>query len=125
MKLLTALCVVLVLGCSSTEEEPQVICTLIGCENGLNVQVNSSLTQSFTVTVRAGSGEQLHSFTCNPGQTCQAFVAGQTPDEVTVTLATAQGPVSKTFQPEYRLNRPNGPDCPPECKQATIVMTVS
>lgn len=106
--------------------EPQRVCTLIGCENGLAVEVNHSLQQSFTVNVRAGT-QTIHTFRCDPGQPCRAFVSNQTPDEVTVSIDAGGGqqPVGRTYRPEYRLNRPNGPDCDPECKQATVTLTVS
>lgn len=111
--------------CANTSE-PQRVCTLIGCENGLTVEVNQSLQQSFTVNVRAGT-QTIHTFRCDPGQPCRAFISNQTPDEVTVSIDAGGGqqPVSRTYRPEYRLNRPNGPDCDPECKQATVTLTVS
>ena len=117
--------VLLLAGCASaTEQEPQQVCTLIGCSNGLAVEVNSSLQQSVTVNVQAGT-QVIHTFRCDPGQPCRAFVENQTPEEVSVHLQTPQGTVSKTFRPEYRANRPNGPDCPPDCRQATITLAVS
>jgi hypothetical protein len=113
-------------GCAKTPapDASQRVCTMIGCENGLAVEVNGSLQQSFTVNVRSGT-QVIHTFRCDPGQPCRAFVSNQTPAEVTVVVETAQGPVSKSFTPEYRLNRPNGADCPPECKQATVTVTVT
>ena len=105
-------------------QQPTRVCTMIGCEDGLAVEVNSSLRQSFTVNVRSGN-QVIHTFRCDPGQPCRAFVSNQTPAQVTVTLETAQGLVSRTFQPEYRMNRPNGSDCPPECRQATITVSVN
>jgi hypothetical protein len=111
-------------GDNENPPQPTRVCTMIGCENGLAVEVNSSLQQSFTVNVRTGS-QVIHTFRCDPSQPCRAFVSNQTPAQVTVTLETTQGPVSRTFQPEYRMNRPNGPDCPPECRQATITFAVN
>jgi hypothetical protein len=106
--------------------EPSRVCTEIGCEDGLAVEVNHSLQQSFTVTVRAGT-QALHTFRCDPGQACRAFVASQTPEEVTIVIDAGGGQplVSRSYRPEYRLHRPNGPDCPPECRQATVVLNVS
>ena len=106
--------------------EPQRVCTLIGCENGLAVEVTHSLQQSFTVDVRTGT-QSIHTFSCDPGQTCRAFINNQTPADVTVTIDAGGGqqPISKVYRPAYTLNRPNGADCPPECKQATITLSVS
>jgi hypothetical protein len=112
------------LGSCANLSEPERVCTLIGCTDGLAIEVNHSLQQSFTVNVRSGT-QTIHTFRCDPGQPCRAFVSNQTPSDVTVTVDSPQGPVSKDFQPEYRLSRPNGPDCLPECKQATIALTVT
>ena len=111
-----------VAGCSAVSEPHG--CTLIGCNDGLNVVVNASLQQDFTVTVSSG-GQTLQTFTCRAGQQCFGFVENQTPATVTVSLATSTGPVSKQFTPEYRINKPNGPNCPPDCRQATVTVTVT
>jgi len=110
---------------SNKNPEPEMrVCTLIGCESGLNVVVNSSLQQDFTVTVSSG-GQVLQTFTCTAGQNCAAFVSNQTPTQVKVQVATPMGPVAKDFTPEYKVTRPNGPDCPPDCKQGTVTVTIS
>ncbi len=124
MKLTLLIALGVTLGSCANTSEPQRVCTLIGCENGLAVEVNHSLPQSFTVNVRAGT-QTIHTFRCDPGQPCRAFVSNQTPEDVTVVVEAAQGPVSRSFRPEYRMNRPNGADCPPECKQATVTVNVS
>lgn len=111
-------------GCANVTEEPPQACTEIGCSDGLAVEVVSSLAQSISVTVKAGA-QELHTFRCDPGQPCRAFIDNQTPAEVTIEVQTAQGAVSKTYRPEYQINRPNGPGCPPECKQATVTVTLS
>ena len=123
MRCLTGLALLITLACSGNTE-PQLGCTLIGCTDGLNVVVNAALQQDFTVTVTSG-GQTLHTFTCRSGQSCHAFVENKTPATVTVALATGMGPVSKEFTPEYKINKPNGPNCPPDCRQATVTVTVS
>lgn len=124
MRRIVVWALVLVAACVGANQEPERVCTLIGCNNGLAVEVSSSLQQSLTVTVQAGA-QVLHTFQCDAGQPCRAFVDNQTPEEVTVHVQTAQGTVSKTYRPEYKLNRPNGPDCPPECRQATVTVNIS
>ena len=114
--------IVLVSACSSNEAE--VACTMIGCENGLSIEVNGTLPFPYKVHVRAG-GETLHSFDCAANEPCTAFVANHTPREVTIAVETPQGEVSNTYVPEYRTSRPNGPNCPPECRQARIQVNVS
>jgi hypothetical protein len=126
MKLFASITIAGLLAACASTSEPQRVCTLIGCDDGLSVEVKSSLQQSFTVNVRTGT-QTLHTFRCDPGQPCQAFVRNQTPAEVTVSIDAGGGqqPVSRTYHPEYQINRPNGPDCPPDCKQAMVSLTVS
>ena len=126
LKLILAVAGAAFLGACANMSEPQRVCTLIGCDDGLSVVVNHTLPQSFTVTVRVAT-QTLHTFRCDPGQPCQAFVRNQTPEEVTVSIDAGGGqpPVSRTYRPEYRINRPNGADCPPDCKQATVTLTAS
>src|SRR5688572_27680274 len=107
MRGLAMLAVIATVACSGNSE-PEVGCTLIGCNDGLNVVVNSTLQQDFTVTVSAG-GQTLHTFACRSGQACHAFIENQTPASVTVSVSTATGPVSKTYAPEYEISKPNGP----------------
>ena len=125
MRLPIVLLAGLVITSCASNTGPERACTLIGCDNGVEVQVVHSLGQPFSVTVRNTLGDPMYSFICQPGQPCRAFIAGQTPQDVRVTVNAPQGEVSKTFKPEYKISKPNGPDCPPDCKQATIVMNVS
>jgi hypothetical protein len=42
---------------------------------------------------------------------------------VTIRVTTASGSrVTEVGNVEYRITRPNGPGCPPECLQATVVV---
>ncbi|MGQ0562096.1 MAG: hypothetical protein ACT443_09505 [Gemmatimonadota bacterium] len=107
--------------CAGTGPEPERACTLIGCENGLFVVLSGVQQQDVTVSVSSG-GQVIHSFTCRAGQECRGFAMNQTPDQVTVRVTRNGEATSRDFTPAYRLNRPNGPDCPPVCKQATITI---
>jgi hypothetical protein len=113
-----------ILGCSGNAVDEQRVCTLIGCEDGLNVQVNNSVNQSVSVNVRSGT-HVIGSFACTAGQPCAAFIRNQTPANVTIEVTSQAGTVSRNYSPEYRTTRPNGPDCPPECRQAVVTVTVN
>lgn len=121
--LLGALVVAGCAGNSNNAEEPPRVCTMIGCNNGLSVVI-SGPQRDYTVTVKSG-GTVLHSFTCRANEPCQGFVENQTPASVTVDVTSSAGTVSRSFTPEYRMNRPNGPDCPPECRQATVTVAMT
>jgi hypothetical protein len=114
-------------GCARAISEAPVAvraCTKMGCSSGLAIEVNSKLQQSYTVTLRSGT-QIIHAFRCEPGQTCRSFAENQTPTDVTVAVQTSAGEVTKAFKPEYVIRRPNGPDCPPDCRQATVTLDVS
>ena len=119
-----ALCLILWLAACAGNQEPQRACTLIGCNDGLNVTVNSALQQNISVTVKSGA-QTLHTFTCSPGQPCVSFLDNQTPSNITVQVTTSAGTISRDYTPEYKVSRPNGPGCDPECRQATVTVSVN
>lgn len=121
MKLLLAGIAVMIGACGITSPQD---CTLIGCTNGLAVVVNTSLQQQMTVTVKAGT-QTLATLQCSAGTPCNTFIENQTPSEVQVTINVSGGTVNRTYNPQYQMHRPNGENCPPECKQATITVNVS
>jgi hypothetical protein len=115
--------VLVLAACAQPSSSDQRICTLIGCNDGLNVQV-SSLAQSATVTVRAGN-QVIGTFRCDPGNPCQSFIQDQTPNAVNVTVEVSGGTVNRNYTPEYRTVTPNGEGCPPACRQATVTVAVN
>ena len=114
----------MVAGCALWSKPPVRACTKVGCSSGLAVEVTNSLQQAVTVNVRSGN-QIIHTFRCEPGQPCRSFIENQTPERVVVSVQYSGGPVSKEFTPVYQMNRPNGPDCPPDCRQATVTLTVT
>ena len=114
---------VCLLGCANGAELQQV-CTLIGCNDGLNVTVVSALQQDYSVTVKSGT-QTLRTFTCQAGQQCMNFIENQTPTNVTVQVTTNAGTISRDYTPQYTVSRPNGPGCEPECRQATVTVNVN
>jgi hypothetical protein len=53
-----------------------------------------------------------------------AFLENQTPANVTVQITTSADTTSRDFTPEYKVSRPNGPGCDPECKQAAVTAAI-
>jgi hypothetical protein len=49
---------------------------------------------------------------------CEVGFHGFTPEEVTLTVTGDEQARSVTLDPTYEDFRPNGPDCPPICRQA-------
>src|SRR5687767_10704870 len=100
--LLLSLCL---LGCNNGAGLPKA-CTLIGCNDGLNVTVVSALQQDYSVTVKSGT-QTLRTFTCRAGQECITFIENQTPANVTVQITSSAGTISRDYTPQYTVSRPN------------------
>lgn len=111
---------VMVAGCGILTHD----CTLIGCSSGLTVDLQGASEEPFMLTVESKGGEKKSVECASPGS-CFAFFEEFTPAEVTVTFESEATRVERTFTPEYSRWRPNGPDCPPECRIATVVLSVS
>lgn len=45
--------------------------------------------------------------------------------QATITYETADGSTEDVFSPACDLSRPNGPDCPPLCRHATVVLQIA
>jgi hypothetical protein len=93
------------------------MCTQIGCSDGIRVELDGF---SEEVELELAADGATRTVTCVPPGPCQHFVPDFTPDEVTATAFFPDREEERTFTPEYRDERPNGPDCPPVCRQATI-----
>ena len=112
---------VLALGAAACGGGDENVCTEIGCASGVNVQVTSTSTRLLSVTVASAEGT-LSEFRCDTEQNCLTFIPDVTPAEITVTVRTSGGTITRTIQPNYIANRPNGPNCPPECRQASVTL---
>lgn len=138
-------------GCESEGTQ----CTLIGCQDGLQVQLQHSSqwpTGDYTVQVTLDNQPPVSCTVSLPfasvtaAATCssadvQLQTAGQalsadqhaltglwirtTPAKVQLVLQHNTATLlDQTLQPTYQTSRPNGPDCEPECTQATASVAV-
>lgn len=144
-------------GCEALGSDPPggAACTLIGCQDGLQVQLQRSgpwpagdYTAQVTLdnqppvscTVSLPFASVTASATCSSTDV-QLQTAGQalatdqhaltglwirtTPAKVRLVLQhNAVTLLDQTLQPTYQTSRPNGPDCEPECTQATASVAV-
>lgn len=104
-------------------------CTLIGCESGVTVHLELRPTLAFRVEVFARSPDQqpAYVFECpNAGQCGQdIFFPGLIADRLFIRVTTAAGSrLTEIVQVQYQSSRPNGPDCDPDCRQATVTAAV-
>jgi len=108
--------------CASSPPEGQA-CTLIGCEDGLNLKLDP-MPASFTLRLSTGDG-QLQVLNCpseGPQEAIcfpdQVFVPRFTPDSLIVDIQWEDQELKgQVLQPEYSVQRPNGPGCEPACRQ--------
>ena len=99
-------------------------CTLIGC-TGLVVEVTGAPAQTpVTVVVTAPDGS-TRSTTCTSATgTCPFSFPDFTPASVTIRVSAGTKTTEETRQPAYEVTRPNGPGCPPECRNARVTVAL-
>ena len=116
-------------GCGVLSPNGDKTCTLIGCNSGLTVHLNTKPTGTYKVEVFALSPNQQPSYVyeCSNVSNCQQdiFFAGLIVSHPYVRITTSTG--TKTVEiptVNYVTSRPNGPACDPECRQATVNVDV-
>ncbi len=115
--------VVTVAGSTGCDGSVDVACTEIGCSDGLAVVVHGSSGVQYDVEASATGGEtRTGSCAIDASGSCLVFFYGFLPDEVTVAVTGGGRQMSVTLQPAYEDVQPNGPDCPPTCRQATVTI---
>ena len=95
------------------------ICTLIGCNNSLTVEVTGATLRPITVEIHQPGSTQRYSQECTSPSPC-LFVFEMTPPQVIVQVTTSAGSRTEQFGPTYVTRRPNGEGCDPECRSATV-----
>ena len=115
-------------GCSVFDPGDDV-CTLAGCQSGLGVELSARPTGPFRVEVTvpgATSGGPTYVYDCPDAARCVpgAFFPDFAPTHVTVRVTTTAGVVTRSFTPTYRTHSPNGEDCEPTCREATVRMEI-
>lgn len=132
--LLTAL-FLLASGCDGITET----CALVDCSPGLIVQVRGTLPDTFTISVIPGSSPQfawtVQCATTSGGPTplttvyreicLQGLIFGDfMPAAVRVQVHARGVDREWLFTPEYKTVYPNGRNCGPACRTATVVADV-
>ena len=99
-------------------------CTLIGC-TGLVVEVTGAPSQiPVTVVVTAPDGSTRSTSCTSVGGTCPVSFPDFTPASVAIRVLTGTQTIEETRQPTYEVTRPNGPECPPECRNARVTVAL-
>jgi hypothetical protein len=110
-------------GCS---DHLQLVCTLIGCDSGLEIQVNPVPTTPFRVEASALGYSAVYTQECpDPADCTRIFLPEFTPAVVRIRLIVgADTTFIEATNPEYTEVRPNGPDCPPLCRIGHVTIVV-
>jgi len=113
-------------------------CTLRGCVDSLSINVDGNIPDEYSVYVVGSDGEKI-GFQCHKGKdypepnslfmpVCDPswgfWLRNFSPDVVTITIKWKDNTFTKTFEPKYVLEYPNGPDCPPGCKVGSIRFSI-
>jgi hypothetical protein len=96
-------------------------CTRIGCASGVAIEINGALPDSYTVTLFA-PGEAPRVIHCAPAQECmgRVFFEDVAASDVEIEIAGDAGwRERRTVSLSYTTSQPNGPGCPPICRQAS------
>lgn len=102
----------------------------MGCVDGLGVELEGMVPEAYRIEAVAADGQTLAG-DCPNGEAMvncgrqQVFFEAFAPEEVTITVTWDGGSASETYRPDYQTVLPNGPGCPPECKQATVELPLS
>ena len=111
------------LACSAfTSEGP---CTLIGCSDGLVVRVDGAADGTTTIELRMPL-RPPKVLTCGGPAQCASGVLfeHETPEHATIVVTSGGREQVMDAEPAYVTGRPNGPDCEPECRQATVTVAL-
>lgn len=103
------------------------MCTQIGCDDGVTVQLSEERPDSLSLTIYIDDNSgAFDSVICTDQvSSCIIRAGGVTPEKVTVEIKWANEEFRQTFSPEYERFQPNGPDCPPVCEVAAIEIDLS
>ena len=107
-------------GCGLSEAGP---CTLIGCEGGLLIRLAEPTSGPVVVRAALSDGTVLEGGCAGEVQ-CGAgvFFADVTAPTAVLEVEMNGELVTRAVALTYIELRPNGPDCPPPCPVATVIL---
>jgi hypothetical protein len=100
-------------------------CTEIGCSDGITVHLPAVPDGPYRVEIIVGSGPSglSYAYECAGGPTCQQdiFFPELVLDRIVVKVTSSLGSrTTEITNPVYVTSQPNGPDCPPLCRQTSV-----
>ena len=138
--ILSLIAILFIFGCGIFRASPPPYdartCTAIGCGFTLRIEIRGNMPSDFVLTASDSTGESANVHCMNgttindsqaaPGKTAICEQSGVSfldfaPQQGTITLKWEGGEVAQSFQANYKTFRPNGPQCEPECRTATVI----
>jgi len=112
---------------------PLHMCTLIGCQDALELTFSREPPGQYSVQLTTSTGE-TRSVSCTNGEFSSAddtsyicktgiiSIYNFTPASVTVEIRWQGGSYTTSGQPTYTSFQPNGPSCPPTCRVGKMLV---
>jgi hypothetical protein len=114
------------LALTACDSDKIMICTLLGCAgDGLMVHLSNMPATPFRVElVILGSDQVTQVYDCTATRRCSqdVFFADVKSPVVSVTVRVGAASRTSDVHPVYSTFQPNGPDCPPTCRSATVTI---
>ena len=105
------------------------VCTLMACLGELRVVLSGAGATRVTSIEVSAPGDSSRAWSCTTATPCTGTpgvsFSGFTPDTVTIRIATDSDTTALTLAPAYTTIYPNGPDCPGECRTASVAVAIS
>ena len=99
-------------------------CTLLPC-TGLVVEVTGAPGLTPVTVVLTAPDGSTRSATCTGATgTCPVSFHDFTPASVTIRVSAGTQTTEVTRELMYEVTRPNGPGCPPDCRNARVIVAV-
>lgn len=120
--LLLSLPLALLLTACSGSTDPVRVCTLIGCDSGIELVLENPPTGAYRIEAYVYSEGPRYVYRCERQSGCndRVFLAEFTPYRVFVEVISESGAQRYEVVPTYQESQPNGPNCPPTCRKAVI-----
>lgn len=108
-----------------SSSDPGGVCTLASCSTGLRVDLSSALPEGSRLEIfEVATPAQVRTVPCTASQRCEQFVFlvdYQPTGPIQIRIVTPGRTVTGSpITPVFQTVTPNGPDCPPSCRQARV-----
>jgi hypothetical protein len=111
---------------SCSRAEPPAACTLIGCDDGVAVELATVPPAPFSVELTPLPGGPPTIKECTATAACGTtlFFEEVRADSGGVRVTSTEGTYTVSSRVAYSTTRPNGPQCQPACRQARLRVVV-